>query len=316
MRIVFFGTSSFSAAILSALQKLNYDIVGIVTRPDRPQGRKLFLKSSAVKEYGLEFLPHVPIFQPEKASTEEFAEKLRDLTPDLFLVVAYGEILKQNILSIPEKACVNIHTSLLPKYRGASPIQAAILHGDSVTGVTFMEMALKMDAGDVLKQERVSIPLDMNVKELEEALCQTAMQALPEFLQNFDAYYLQKKPQDDSLATFVSKISPVDCIPDWNRSAEEIHNQIRALSPYPGVFIQIRVGDEVKRLKILASNVEEVKIETMQFPGSLYIDKSSVKITCQKGVLSLLQVQLEGKKSLKIEEFLRGMSKHFSLQNK
>ncbi len=316
MRIVFFGTSAFSAAILCALHKLSYDIVGIVTRPDRPQGRNLFLKPSAVKEYALESLPHVPVFQPEKASTEEFAEKLRNLAPDLFLVVAYGEILRQNILSIPKKACINIHTSLLPKYRGASPIQAALLQGDNVTGVTFMEMALKMDAGDILKQESVCIPSDMTVKELEEALCQTAIQALPEFLQNFDAYYLQKKPQDDSLATFVSKITPADCIPDWNRSAEEIHNQIRALSPYPGVFIQIRLGDEIKRLKILASKVEEGKIESMQLPGSLYVDKFNIKISCQKGVLSLLQVQLEGKKSLKTEEFLRGMSKHFSLQNK
>ncbi len=315
MRIVFFGTSVFSARILECLQALDCEIVGIVTRPDRPYGRNLVLKHSPVKEYALKALPGVPLFFPEKASTEEFALQLKGLRADLFLVVAYGEILKQNILSIPLKACLNIHTSLLPKYRGASPIQSALLNGDAVSGVTFMEMSLKMDAGDVLMQEEVLIGPNMNVVELEEALLKVSIKALPSFLRNFDSYYSQKKQQDPLLATFVSKITPADCVPDWNRSAQEIHNQIRALSPSPGVFVNIRVGEEVKRLKILSSEVKEsLENSSLERPGFVKISKSTIEIFCREGILSLLQVQLEGKKSLKTDEFLRGFSKNFFIE--
>lgn len=314
MRIVFFGTSAFSVGILDCLRGLGHSLAAIVTRPDRQQGRSLKFKGSPVKEFALQFLPEVPLLQPEKASTEAFCQELKAFNADLFLVVAYGEILKQNILSIPSKACVNIHTSLLPKYRGASPIQSCLMNGDTVSGVTFMEMALKMDAGDVLKQEVVSVGFEMNAADLERALLDVSKNVLPEFLSSFDAYYMKKTAQDDKEATFVSKISSDDCVPDWSQSAEEIHNQIRALSPFPGVFIKLQFGSDVKRLKILSSQIEPFSSgDYLEPPGHLSLGRDSMKIFCKDALISFLSVQLEGKKVMQVGEFLRGTSKHFSV---
>lgn len=313
MRIIFFGTTSFSASLLKSLASLpEHTILAVVTRPDRPQGRDLKLKASPVKEFVLENLPEALLFQPEKASTDSFCEELQGLNPDLFLVVAYGEILKQNILSIPLKACVNIHTSLLPRLRGAAPIQRCLMEGDSLSGVTFMEMALKMDAGDILKQESVLVSPSMNALELEQSLLDAAKDALPEFLLHFDSYYQNKKRQDESLVTIASKINPVDCVIDWTKSVHEIHNQVRALSPSPGVFLQLQFGEKSKRLKILSSFVIVERVEEV---GKLHVDQNTIKISCKNGFLGLLVVQLEGKKAMKAEEFLRGVSKHFSLNS-
>ncbi|MES2199193.1 MAG: methionyl-tRNA formyltransferase [Chlamydiota bacterium] len=310
MRIVFFGTSSFSVGILECLASSGHSIEAIVTRPDRPRGRDLRLQPCPVKEFSMNFLPNVPLFQPEKASTDLFCEELKKFNPDLFLVVAYGEIIKSNLLSIPSKGCVNIHTSLLPLYRGAAPIQRCIMDGKEVSGVTYMEMALKMDAGDILKQEVVPIPSEMNVIELEGALLSAAKQSLPELLANFDEYYAKKQRQDESKVTFAAKISPEDCVIRWEESAQAIHDRIRALSPFPGTFIKLQFGSDVKRMKILSSRIHK---ESVEKPGVLFVDRTCIKISCKDGLLELLFVQLEGKKAMQTEEFLRGVSKHFSL---
>ncbi|MBS0628055.1 MAG: methionyl-tRNA formyltransferase, partial [Verrucomicrobia bacterium] len=296
MKIVFFGTSTFSVGILEHLASLEHSIEAIVTRPDRPRGRDLRLQPCPVKEFAVRSLPNIPIFQPEKASTDLFCEELKKLNPDLFLVVAYGEIIKTNLLSIPLKGCVNIHTSLLPEYRGAAPIQRCIMDGKKASGVTFMEMALKMDAGDILKQEIIPIPSDMSALELEEALLSKAKDALPEFLSNFDAYYAKKRPQDETKVTFAAKITPEDCVIDWSRSVTSIHDQIRALSPFPGTFVKLRFGSDVKRLKILSSKIHKQPVEGS---GDLLVDRACMKISCQDGFLEPLLVQLEGKKVMK-----------------
>ncbi len=311
MRIIFFGTSSFSVGILECLISSGHSIEAIVTRPDRPRGRDLKLQPCPVKEFSMKVLSNIPVFQPEKASTDLFCEELKKFNPDLFLVVAYGEIIKSNLLSIPSKGCVNIHTSLLPEYRGAAPIQRCIMDGKEFSGVTFMEMVLKMDAGDILKQEIVPILPEMNVIELEAALLSAAKQSLPDLLCNFDEYYAGKKKQDESKVTFAAKISPEDCVIDWEKSVESIHNQIRAVSPFPGAFIKLQFGLEIKRLKILSSKIHKGPIEKI---GVLFVDRTSIKISCKEGLLELLFVQLEGKKAMKTEEFLRGVSKHFSLE--
>ena len=312
MRIVFFGTSEFSAGILDLLRTLDHSIVAIVTRPDRAQGRNLKLKPCPVKEFASEFLPDVPLFQPEKASTEAFSDQLRSFHPDLFIVVAYGEILRTNILSIPSKAALNIHTSLLPKYRGAAPIQRCLMQGESFSGVTFMEMVLKMDAGDVLRQEVVSIDPDMNVEQLEMALLEASKSAIPELLSRFDYYYTHKKAQDEALVTFASKISVEDCVPDWTRTSQEIHNQIRALSPFPGVFVKIKFGQDVKRVKFLSSKVLDLPSKET---GQLLVDRKSMKISCKNGLVEILSLQVEGKKPMRVEEFLRGVSCSLSLES-
>ncbi len=311
MRIVFFGTSFFAAEILHSLQSVPCEVVAIVTRTDKPQGRDLKVGMSPVKQRALESFPEVPLLQPEKASTDAFSETLKAFQADLFLVVAYGEILKTNILSIPSKACINIHASLLPKYRGAAPMQRCLMAGEPESGVTFMEMVLKMDAGDILLQKRVSIPQDMNGPELEEALLAASKEALPEFISHFDSYYSKKTPQIEGLVTFAAKISPEDSVIDWTQPARSIYNQIKALSPSPGVYVKLLFGPKSKRLKILKSQVSEI---SSGIPGTLSMDKFSLTVECGEGSLNLLEVQLEGKKSMAIEEFLRGVPKHLSLE--
>ena len=311
MRIIFFGTSHFSAEILDFLHSLPLEIAAIVTRTDKPQGRDLQMGMSPVKQRALAHYSNIPILQPEKASTDAFCEELKAFQADLFFVVAYGEILKSNVLSIPSKACINVHTSLLPKYRGAAPMQRCLMNGETVTGVTFMEMALKMDAGDILLQEKVIISPDMNVSELEEALLLASKKRLPEFLSNFDAYYSKKTAQMESEATFAAKIMPEDCLLDPSQTSDALHNRIRALSPAPGAYIKVQFGPQVKRLKILKSISHSES--TFYVPGHLWFKDSSLYLAAGKGFLELIQVQLEGKKAMPASEFLRGVPKQFSL---
>jgi methionyl-tRNA formyltransferase len=311
VKIVFFGTSHFSSEILAFLQTLPHEIVAIVTKVDKPQGRDLRCQPCPVKQQALAICPHIPLLQPEKASTDTFCEELKAFDADLFLVVAYGEILRNNILSLPSLACINIHTSLLPKYRGAAPIQRCLMQGEPISGVTFMEMALKMDAGDILLQETVAIPTDMDCAALEHALLQASLKRLPEFLEHFEFYYQGKKSQKEEAVTFAPKILSEDCLLHFSGNAELLHNQIRALSPNPGAYTILNLGTQSKRLKILKS-----RICTHQHTRSalgLWVQNSSLYITTSQGSLEVLEVQLEGKKAMKVKEFLAGMSKYFSL---
>lgn len=311
MKIVFFGTSQFSAEILAFLKTLPVEIVAIVTRTDKPQGRDLKLGMSPVKEMANSLFPNVPLFQPEKASTDEFSEILKSFDADVFFVVAYGEILRSNILSLPSKACINVHTSLLPKYRGAAPIQRCLMSGEPVSGVTFMEMALKMDAGDILLQEKVEITPEMNAFFLEEALLEASKKRLPEFLDHFDSYYSQKAVQEESLVSFAAKIGPDDCVMNWEKNAQELQNQIRGLAPFPAAYVKVQFGSQIKRLKILKSKVHLQNHSHR--PGDVWIQNSSLFIAAAEGFLELLEVQLEGKKMMKVEDFLRGVPTRFHL---
>ncbi len=312
MKIVFFGTSEFSAEILSFLHDLPCEIVAIVTRTDKPQGRSLKMGISPVKQVSLSLFPDIPLFQPEKASTDDFCHQLALLKPDLFFVVAYGEILKMNLLSVPKKACVNIHTSLLPKYRGAAPIQRCLMQGDLISGVTFMEMVLQMDAGDIFLQEQVVVSHEMNKIELERALLEAVKKRLPDFLLHFDEYYACKKKQKEEDVTIASKITSKDCIIDWNNSVLTLHNQVRALSPLPGAYVVIKIGDQEKRLKILKTIPHKDPHASCSL-GSVEIQNNSLLIAAKDGFLELLEVQVEGKKAMRTEDFLRGTSKKISL---
>lgn len=311
MKIVFFGTSHFSAAILKFLYSLPHEICAVVTRVDKPQGRDLRMGASPVKQILPALSTQISILQPEKASTDEFAALLKTFKADLFLVVAYGEILKESILSIPTKASVNIHTSLLPKYRGAAPIQRCLMNGDLESGVTFMEMVLKMDAGDILLQERVGVPEDMDMASLEASLLSASQRRLAEFLEHFDEYYAKKIPQSEKGVSFAAKITSEDCVIDWSKSSVQIHNQIRALSPSPGAYTKIQFGSEIKRFKILkARSLQDAHKQPF---GYIWIQNSSLYVAAGVGVVELLEVQIEGKRSMLVSDFLRGVPKQFSL---
>ena len=306
MRIVFFGTPPFSAHILEYLIEKGQHVVAVVTRPDRPQGRSKKLVPSAVKALVEEKYPHMPLFQPEKASTDTFARTLRDFEPDVFVVVAYGEIIKTNLLEIPTKLPINIHASLLPKYRGAAPIQRAIMNGEKESGVTIMEMVLKMDAGDMLEVAKTPIDEDTTFGDLEERLCKLSGPALMKVLEKISLGTLEKTPQNHEEATLAPKISLEDRLIHWTQSAENIHNQVRGLSPFPGAFCFVEVHGETKRLGI--KRTKKILDRSGKPGGTLSFDKKEWIVACGQGALSLLEIQLEGKNLLSIEDFLRGIS--------
>jgi methionyl-tRNA formyltransferase len=309
MRIVFFGTSAFAANILKFLVSEKQNIIAIITRPDRPQGRSLQLKPPPVKETAIHSFSHIPVYQPEKASTDSFCEEMSKLHPDLFLVVAYGEIIKKNLLSIPKKACINIHASLLPKYRGAAPMQRCLMDGVSVSGVTIMDMVLQMDAGDIIAQEKVDVSLEMNCGQLEERLLEASYRILPKVLQDFDRFFQGKIAQNEKEATFANKIVPEETKIDWTKDSLAVHNLVRSLSPHPGAWCKVKVGEEERRLKILASLPKE---NFEGDPGQISIQNQTVSIRCGKGSLQLLTVQLEGKKAMPIDDFIKGLHRPIS----
>ena len=304
MKIIFFGTSPFAAEILKDLVEKEFQIVAVVTRPDRKKGRSLKLLPTAVKEVALEKLPNTPIFQPSPASTPEFCEKLKELDPDLFVVVAYGEILKQNILDLPRFGAINVHASLLPKYRGAAPIHRAILDGEEESGVTIIDMVLKMDAGDMLGKSVVQIGPNMKFAELEQGLIHASQELLPSVIKQIEDGSVIRKKQDESKVTFAAKLTPEVYRIDFNRSAGEIHNQIRALR---GSFCMAKIGDLEQRLKLLNSKLEN---SFGPKPGQFQIlpKNQALQIQCGDGSLIVDEVQLEGKRAMKMADFLNGIA--------
>lgn len=302
MRVVFFGTPQFAATILEYLIAQSVDIVAVVSRPDKPKGRSGQPQPTQVKE---EASKHgIPVYQPRKASDPEFVDLLKSLNPDLFIVAAYAEILRENVLEIPRLGCINVHGSILPKYRGAAPVQRALMAGEKETGVSIMKMALEMDAGDVYSFVKIPIPEEMTAGELFDEMASVGAKALWDVMQKVEKGDIEAKPQDHSQATFAKKVKPEDGEIDWSRTAWEIHNQIRGLTPNPGAWCWLDVRGAKKRMSVKKARAVP---EHSGKPGTLIPTKSRLVINCGKGALELLEVQLEGKKALPAEVFLRGM---------
>ncbi len=309
MRIVFFGTSQFAADILSFMFDQHLDVVAVVTRMDRPAGRRLRLTMPPVKKRCLQEGLDVPIYQPQKASTPEFVETLKALAPDLLLVVAYGEIIKQSLLDLPRQAAINIHPSLLPLYRGPSPIQQALMDGVDETGVTLIRMGLKMDAGDIVSQARIAVSPNTTFPELEKQLCDLSCKMVLQLVHNYAYGVVTYTPQEHSRATFVQKITRETARISWNCSATQIHNLVRALTPKPGAWTQVNIGGKIKTLKILETRVVEPVNTNLTAAGTTlhFSAEQGWIVSCQEGALSLLSVQLEGKLPLSAKEWARGL---------
>lgn len=301
LRVVFFGTPSIGARVLRFLWENGVNIVGVVSRPDRPQGRHQHLRPTAVKLEALSLSSNLPVYQPEQVSSTESVEFLKALQPDLFVVVAFGEIVKQNLLDLPAKGCLNLHTSLLPKYRGAAPIQRCIMAGDVESGITIMQMVRKMDAGQMYEKVSVPVSVDMTFGELEEQLTLVGQQALLRVIQKFVQGPVAGEPQDEALVSFSPKVELEECEIDWKRPAKELHNLVRGVNPHPGAWCYGWLKGEKKRIKI--HRTKEVDLEGI--PGSRpYSDR--LWIACGSGGLELLELQLEGKNRLSGSEWLRG----------
>ena len=306
MKIVFMGTPDFAQKSLEELYNSGYDIVGVVTNVDKPKGRGMKMIASPVKEYALE--KNLNIYQPEKIkNNEEFVEELKKLQPDVICVVAYGKILPKEILDIPSKGCINLHGSLLPKYRGAAPIQWAVLNGDKVTGVTTMYMDVGMDTGDMILKEEVEIPEDETTGELWEKLSVIGAKLLVKTLKQVENGEAPRIPQGDafSVAPMLNKeMSKIN----WNeKTAREIKNLVRALNPIIGTYSFIN-GKKIKFWKVDISELNEEfkKLEN----GTIVISnsKDGLYIKVKDGLIKVLEIQAENSKKMSIYDFLRGNS--------
>lgn len=303
LKVVFFGTPRFAATILDYLLQKKANIVAVVTKPDKPQGRNQELKAPPVKV--LAERHNLPLFQPQKASAAEFASVLEKLDADLFFVVAYSEIFKENLLKMPRLGCVNVHASLLPAYRGAAPIHRSVMAGDKETGVTIMSMAKELDAGEILAVAKTPISEEATTGELFETLSHLGAQALWDVLCQFEEGKVQGVAQDPSKVTYAAKVTSDEAWVDWSKPAWTLHNHIRGLNPKPGAWANIWIRGERKRLLIKKTHVES---QSCGRPGEI-LNTPGFVVGCGEGALSLDEVQLEGKKALNSKEFLRGFPK-------
>ncbi len=299
------GTAPLAAVSLRALARdPSLQVVGVITQPDRPQGRKLQLKPSAVKEAALEL--GFPVLQPEKVRTEESLAAIRALAPELIVVVAYGQILPKSLLEIPRHGCLNVHTSLLPRHRGAAPIQWAILDGDSETGITLMLMDPGLDTGPVLTQVRTPIAPSDTAESLHDRLATLGAELLLETLPQWVAGAITPQPQPADGATYARKIERQDGLLDWSLPSVRLWNRVRGLVPWPGAFLSRALpGVPPAVLKVWEARPEVGT--TGGTPGEvLSADPTGIVVRCGEGSLRLLVLQREGGKRLPAREFLAG----------
>jgi methionyl-tRNA formyltransferase len=299
-RLMFMGTPDFAVPALKALIDNGYDILAVVTQPDRPKGRGRKLSATPVKQLaqknGLE------VIQPEKISSKKFYDQLKDYSPDLIIVVAFGQILTRSLLDIPKWGIINIHASLLPKYRGAAPIQRAILNNETVTGLTIMHMDEGLDKGDILFQEELEILENEHSGSLHDRLASMSGGMLVDFLRSVVGKIIKGIPQEHSKATYAHKIHRDMANIDWNNDAVSISCLIRALDPWPGAYTSI----DGKNIKLFSSRVEDESSSDVT-PGKVRIfPDNKLFIETGKGIISVKEVLYPGKKRLLISDFIRG----------
>jgi methionyl-tRNA formyltransferase len=303
LHIAFMGTAELACASLAALgADPTFEVVGVVTQPDRPHGRDLKLQFSPVKEAALK--AGLRVLQPQRARHETFLADLRELQPDLIVVVAYGQILPPAILELPRFGCLNVHASLLPRYRGAAPIQWALIEGEPETGVTLMKMDAGLDTGDMLAQERTPIRDDDNAQTLHHRLAVMGADLLVRTLPDYVTAKIPPRPQPAEGATYARKIVKEDGRVDWTCDARAIWNRVRAFTPWPGSFTFLPSEPRPLLLKVWQAQVEPGAAGP---PGSvLRADRTGIIVACGQHGLRLLQVQREGGRRLSAPEFLAG----------
>lgn len=302
LRIIFMGTPELAAVSLETLLRTPaFQIVAVVTQPDRPKGRDLKLQPSPVKEIAR--AAGLPVLQPLKAREENFIGELRNLKPDLIAVAAFGQILPQSILDLPRLGCLNVHTSLLPKYRGAAPIQWAIANGETETGVTIMKMDAGMDTGAILTQRATPIHAADNGETLHHRLAQIGAELLLETIPDYAVGQLTPRPQDPALATLAPKIKKESGRIDWRQPATTIWNRLRAFTPWPGAFTFLPAQPQPQLLKIWQA---EVVSQTGASGEILHTDKDGIVVGCGTEALRITTLQPEGRRRMAAAEFLAG----------
>lgn len=303
MRILFMGTPDFALFSLKALVESGEDVVGVITQPDKPRGRGYTLTPPPVKVYATE--QGIPVYQPATLKGEEFAALLREIDPELIVVVAFGKILPKNVLDYPKYGCINVHGSLLPAYRGAAPMQRAIMDGCTTTGITTMYMDVGLDTGDMLLKDEVEIGEDDNFEDMHDRLGAVGAQTLLRTIAALKEGTLVAQKQDASLATYAAKIEKEDCLLDFSLPAKVLHDRIRGLSPIPLAFTHTPDG---KLLKVLASRKSSVVCPADATVGTvLSLEGGVITVACgENSALDILRVLPEGKGRMEAGDFIRG----------
>lgn len=298
MRIVFMGTPDFAVPSLQALIDAGHDVCAVYTQPDKPQGRKQILTAPPVKTLALAH--DIPVFQPNTLKNEDEQARLRELAPEVIIVVAYGKLLPKAVLDIPPHGCINVHGSLLPRWRGAAPIQWAVIAGDEMAGVTTMQMAEGLDTGDMLLTYETKVGEKETAGELFDRLAQSGAELLTQTLVKLDE--ITPRPQDDAQSCYAHMLDKQMAVIDWSKSAHEIDCLIRGLNPWP-IALTTLSGE---RLKVFAAEKANGRGE----PGTvLEADpKKGLTVACGEGALKLTEIQLVGGKRMKATDFLRGHS--------
>ena len=296
MRIVFMGTPDFAVPSLQALIDAGHDVCAVYTQPDKPQGRKQILTAPPVKTLALEH--DIPVFQPNTLKNEDEQARLRELAPEVIIVVAYGKLLPKAVLDIPPHGCINVHGSLLPRWRGAAPIQWAVIAGDEMAGVTTMQMAEGLDTGDMLLTYETKVGEKETAGELFDRLAQSGAELLTQTLVKLDE--ITPRPQDDAQSCYAHMLDKQMAVIDWSKSAHEIDCLIRGLNPWP-IALTTLSGE---RLKVFAAEKAAGNGE----PGTVLEanPKKGLTVACGEGALKLIEIQLVGGKRMKATDFLRG----------
>lgn len=306
MRVVFMGTPEFAVPALDAIHAAGLEIAAVYTQPDRPVGRGLELRPSPVKARAAEL--GLPVFQPEKLSQSGELERLQSLAPDVIVVVAYGQILRQNVLELPRLGCVNIHSSLLPRWRGAAPIHWAVLSGDAESGVTTMKLVAKLDAGDILLQERTPIGKHETSGELHDRLAVMGARLIVPTLRGLADGTLRGQAQDETQVTYARKLEKgMELLDPLGKPALELDRQIRGLTPWPGSSLLLQAGPDKLRLKIKEATPRPDLPGARVSPGMLDAFAGMLLLGTTSGVLELKRVQWEGKKDVDASAFLNGL---------
>jgi methionyl-tRNA formyltransferase len=302
LRVVFFGTPEFAVPTLRALQDSRHPVVGVVTQPDRARGRGHKTAPSPVKQLALDY--GVPVLQPERMRAPDFLSSLEAFRADLGVVAAYGRILTDTILGIPRLGLINVHASLLPKYRGAAPIHRAVLAGESRTGVTIMRVIKALDAGPMISSVVAAVEPNATSSDVEAELARIGATALVEAVDAMAEGRSSETPQDDALATYAPKIEKADGIIDWSRPARDIHNQIRGLHPWPHAYSDL----EGERTILLASSVDgEPDRAGVAAPGTIVrVDADALIVQTGSGLLRVLTLRREGRRAVNGREFATG----------
>lgn len=304
LRILFAGTPEFAAIHLQALINSNHDVIGVYTQPDRPAGRGKKLQPSPVKQVALDH--GIPVYQPLNFKDTADVEQLKSLNADVMVVVAYGLILPQSVLDAPKHGCLNVHASLLPRWRGAAPIQRCIEAGDKLTGITIMQMDKGLDTGDMLSKVTTGIQADDTGGSLHDRLAELGPPALLATLKQMEAGTLQPEKQNDAQANYAHKLLKEEALINWQQPADEIALRVRAFNPFPMAYTLL--GDE--RIRVLMA--ESADVTTRLLPGTIVnVSPQGLDVACGNGVLRITQVQLPGKKAMSVADVINGQPQLF-----